>query len=151
MTGGMTNGASGPGVKTAGQHSKLVLVACDDSQAAIKCVEWALATFNQKDTTFGLVHVVPSGSGAPGFAYAGTAELTDQAAMDGEEGEVSVIGCEDDNLSAIGDAISHFAESSGADLIVASRHDKGIISHLFLGSTSARLAKSSAVPLTILP
>lgn len=41
------------------------------------------------DTTFGLVHVVPSGSGAPGFAYAGTAELTDQAAMDGEEGEVS--------------------------------------------------------------
>ncbi len=32
MTGGMINGASGPGVKTAGQHSKLVLVACDDSQ-----------------------------------------------------------------------------------------------------------------------
>ena len=65
--------------------------------------------------------------------------------------QVNVIGCEDDSLSAVGDAVSHFAESAGADLIVTSRHSKGAISQLFLGSTTARLAKSSAVPLTILP
>ena len=65
--------------------------------------------------------------------------------------QVDVIGCEGDSLSAVGDAISHFAESAGADLIVASRHSKGAISQLFLGSTTARLAKLSVVPLTILP
>ena len=64
--------------------------------------------------------------------------------------QVDVIGCENDSSSAIGDAISRFAESAGADLIVASRHSKNAISQLFLGSTTARLAKSSAVPLTIL-
>ena len=60
--------------------------------------------------------------------------------------QVDVIGCEDDSRSAIGDAISRFA-----DLIVASRHSKSAITQLFLGSTTARLAKSSVVPLTILP
>ena len=65
--------------------------------------------------------------------------------------QVDVIGCEDDSLSAIGDAISRFAASAGADLVVASRHSKSTISQLFLGSTTARLAKSSAVPLIILP
>ena len=84
----MTDGASGPGVKTNGHPPKLVLVACDKSQvgqdtvghwqlspqlvscteatasfppwnlltmctalaeqAAIKCLKWALATFNQQ-------------------------------------------------------------------------------------------------------
>ena len=88
MTGGMTNGASGPGAKPAARRPKLVLVACDNSQvgqlassmlpiasliaalirgkiyiclknlvtmctahagqAATRCVEWALDTFNQK-------------------------------------------------------------------------------------------------------
>ena len=65
--------------------------------------------------------------------------------------QMDVIGCEDDSLSAIGDAISCFAESAGADLIVASKHGKSVISKLFLGSTTSRLAKSSGVPLIILP
>ena len=65
--------------------------------------------------------------------------------------QVNIIGCEDDSLSSIGAAISRFAESAGADLIVASRHSKSAISHLFLGSTTAFLAKSSAVPVVVLP
>lgn len=65
--------------------------------------------------------------------------------------QVDIIRCEDDSLSAVGDAISRFAESAGADLIVASKHSKSVISQLFLGSTTARLAKISTVPLAFLP
>ncbi len=65
--------------------------------------------------------------------------------------QVDVIGCEDDSLSAVGNAISRFAESAGADLIIASRHSKSVISQLFMGSTTARLANISTVPLVFLP
>ena len=65
--------------------------------------------------------------------------------------QVDIIRCEDDSLSAVGDAISQFAESAGADLIVASKHSKSVILQLFLGSTTARLAKISTVPLAFLP
>ncbi|ELZ08908.1 UspA domain-containing protein [Halovivax asiaticus JCM 14624] len=133
-----------------------ILVGIDDSEQAERALEHALSLAETTDATVHVVTVVESAGSPMRFGIAEVDDLNEAAeslvdevvdAYDGQD--VDIRG--DVRRGKPAEALTEYAADADADLLVVGQRGADGVTGAILGSTADRLARTAAVPVTIVP
>jgi nucleotide-binding universal stress UspA family protein len=119
---------------------KRIVVAVDETDAAMRAVREAIALAQPGGGEVRFVNIGGGARGEAGLAWA--ARVAQRAGVKGTTARLAVDG-------GIGETIVQEATRWSADLIVTGRHNRGALERLVLGSVAEGIVRASELPVLI--